>query len=390
MLMISERLISLKPSPTLEITAKAKAMKKAGLDVIGFGAGEPDFRTPDHIVKALFKAVDDGFIYYTPAPGFPELREAIAAKLKTENKIDAGSDQVIVTPGAKQALFEAVMALVNPGDEVLIPEPYWVSYVPMVGIAGGIPVPIPTRAEEDFRVQAEDIREALTPRSKLLILNSPNNPTGAVLSKKDLASISEVAIEEDIMVISDEIYEHIIYDRAHHSIAVLPDMADRTITVNGFSKAYSMTGWRLGYAAGPLEVIKAMSNLQAHSVSNTTSFVQKAGVAALKGGHEFIDRMVREFQKRRDRIVQLLNEMDGVTCNTPDGAFYVFPDFSSIDRDSLRLSKRLLEEVHVALIPGVAFGSGAEGFQRLSYATSMEKIEEGVDRIKRWVDGKKD
>jgi aspartate aminotransferase len=381
--MVSSRLSSIRPSPTLEVTAKAKAMKAKGIDVIGFGAGEPDFDTPNHIKQALYTAVEGGFIYYTPAPGIPELREAISRKLKKDNQVDYAPEEIIVTPGAKQALFEAVMSLLNPGDEVLVPQPHWVSYVPMIQIAGAKAVPIPVKKEEGFKLQSEKIAEKITPKTKLLIINSPNNPTGAVLEKKDLEAISEICLENNLFIISDEIYEYIIYEPKHVSIASFKGMRERTITVNGFSKAYSMTGWRLGYAAGPKNVIKLMSNLQSHSVSNATSFVQKAGVNALKGDQEGVQKMVKEFHVRRNRIVKLLNEMDGVDCLKPEGAFYAFPDFSSINKNSLELSQILLEEAKVALIPGIAFGEEGEGFLRISYATSVEKIEDGISRIEK-------
>jgi aspartate aminotransferase len=379
--MVSERLSELRPSPTLEITAKAKAMKAKGIDVVGFGAGEPDFDTPPHIKEALYSAVDEGFIYYTPAPGIPELREAISAKLKKDNRLDYSPAEVIITPGAKQALFEAVMTILNPGDEALIPQPHWVSYVPMVQIAGAVAVPIPTSKEAGFKITAEDIEKNISPKTKLLIINSPCNPTGAVLEEKDLKKIAEVCLQNNLHVISDEIYEHIIYEASHKSIGSFKGMKELTITVNGFSKAYSMTGWRLGYAAGPQHIIKLMSNLQAHSVSNATSFVQKAGVAALQGDQKCVKTMVEEFKKRRDRIVALLGEIEGVDCIKPEGAFYVFPDFSSIEKSSIKLAQNLLDNGKVAVIPGVAFGECGEGFLRLSYATSMENIEVGLKRI---------
>ncbi|MFQ5800817.1 MAG: pyridoxal phosphate-dependent aminotransferase [Candidatus Hydrothermarchaeales archaeon] len=383
--MVSERLSSLTPSLTLEVTAKAKAMKAKGIDVIGFGAGEPDFDTPHHIKEALYSAVKDGFIYYTPASGIPELREAISKKLKRENGIGYQPEEIIATPGAKQAIFEAIMVLLNPGDEVLVPQPHWVSYMPIVKIAGGKGVPLPVRKEEGFKLQAEVIKERITPKTKLLILNTPNNPTGAVLERKDLERIAEACLENNLFVISDEIYEHIIYEARHTSIASLKEMKERTITVNGFSKAYSMTGWRLGYAAGPQHIIKLMSNLQGHSVSNATSFVQKAGIAALEGDQRCVRKMVEEFRKRRDRIVELLNGIGGVDCASPEGAFYVFPDFGAIEKSSLRLARHLLNEAKVAVIPGSAFGEAGEGFLRLSYATSMENIEKGIERIKKAV-----
>ncbi|RMF91182.1 MAG: pyridoxal phosphate-dependent aminotransferase [Methanobacteriota archaeon] len=385
--MVSERVSSLKPSLTLEVTAKARAMKARGIEVIGFGAGEPDFDTPGHIKEALYRAVKEGFIYYTPVSGIPELKEAIARKLKRDNSLDYTPDEVIVTPGAKQALYEAVMALLNPGEEALVPQPHWVSYVPMIKLAGGVPVPVPTAVEDGFLFDREDLEKRLTARTRLLILNSPSNPTGAVLDRKRLEEIAGFCAENDLYVISDEIYEHIIYDAVHTSIASMRDMRERTITVNGFSKAYSMTGWRLGYAAGPEEVIRLMANLQGHSVSNATSFVQKAGVAALEGDQGCVREMVREFRRRRDRIVELLNEIDGVRCPVPQGAFYAFPDWRDLEKDSLKLSKMLLEEAKVAVVPGAAFGEAGEGFLRFSYATSMENIEKGMERIRRAVKG---
>jgi aspartate aminotransferase len=383
--MVSERLSKLKPSPTLEITAKAKALRVQGVDVIGFGAGEPDFDTPAHIKQALYSAVKEGFIYYTPAPGIPELREAISEKVKRDNRIDYSPDEVIVTPGAKQALFEAIMAILNPGDEVLIPQPHWVSYVPMTQIAGAKAVPLPLHKDRGFKLSAKDIYDYATDKTKLIILNSPSNPTGAVLEEKDLQAIAEACIKKDLLVISDEIYEHIIYNQYHMSIGSLPGMKEQTVTVNGFSKAYSMTGWRLGYAAAPRHIIKLMSNLQGHSVSNATSFVQKAGVAALRGSQECVAEMVSEFRRRRDRIVELLNEIPGVDCLMPEGAFYAFADFSEIEKNSIKLAGQLLDEAKVAVIPGVAFGESGEGFLRLSYAIGMDKIEEGIERIKKVV-----
>ncbi len=385
-MMVSSRLSSLAPSPTLEITAKAKALKAKGVDVISFGAGEPDFDTPQHIKDALYRAVEDKFIYYTPAAGIAELRAAVAGKLKKDNKLDYTPDRVIITPGAKQAIFEAVTTILNPGDEVLVPQPHWVSYMPMIEIAGGKGVPVPVDSSDGFLLSGADIEDAATARSRLLILNSPNNPTGAVLDRKHLQEIADVCIDKDLYVISDEIYEHIIYGVEHVSIASLPDMLERTITVNGFSKTYSMTGWRLGYAAGPEEVIDPMINLQSHSISNTTSFVQKAGLAALEGDQSFIKGRVDEFRARRDLIVGLLNEIPGVECMLPEGAFYAFPDFRSIEEDSLRLSERLLDEARIAAVPGVAFGDAGEGFLRFSYAMSREKILEGMTRIKEAVE----
>ncbi len=379
--MVSKRLNSLEPSPTLEVTAKAKAMKARGIDIIGFGAGEPDFDTPMHIKEALITALKEGFIYYTEAAGIQELREAISGKFKKDNKIEYSPSEIIVTPGAKQALFESVMALINPGEEVLIPQPHWVSYEPMVTIAGGNAVPVPTKIDDEFKLLPEEVEKKITPKTRVIIINTPNNPTGAVLNRDELKRLAELCIEKDLFVISDEIYEHIIYEDTHISIASVKGMKERTITVNGMSKAYSMTGWRLGYAAGPEQVIQLMTNLQSHSISNTTSFVQKAGVAALNSDQSFIREMVKEFRKRRNVMIKLLHEIEGVNCLTPGGAFYSFPDISHFSKDSLAISQQLLEDAKVAVIPGIAFGEFGEGFIRLSYATNMENIEEGMRRI---------
>ncbi len=380
--MLSDRVKQVKPSATLEITAKAKALQEDGKDIVGLGAGEPDFDTPQHIKDALVEALEGGFIYYTPSAGILELREAIAQKLKRDSGIDYGADETIVTPGAKQAIYEAVQVITNPGDEILIPDPWWVSYVPMVQLAEGTPVFVETFEEDGFRLKPDAVEEKITDRTKAIILNTPNNPTGAVISKGKLKGLAEVCIDKDILVISDEIYEPMTYGCEHVSIGSFDGMKERTITVNGFSKAYSMTGWRLGYAAGPLEIIKAMTRIQAHSVSNTTSFVQKAGVVALNGPQDCVKEMVEEFKKRRDVIVEMLNAIDGVSCIEPKGAFYAFANFTSYESDSFKLADHLLEN-GVAVIPGGAFGEQGEGFLRLSYATGMENIKEGVNRIEK-------
>ncbi len=382
--MLSERIRRVQPSATLEITAKAKALRAQGKKVIPFGAGEPDFSTPDHIKRALVKALEEDFIYYTPAAGIPELREAIAEKLERENGICYDSEEIVVTPGAKMALYAAIQVLVERGDEVLIPSPWWVSYPAMVELAEARAVFVPTYEEDGFRLLAEAIAEKITRRTKLLILNSPCNPTGAVLGREDVRAIAEVCQDHGIFVLSDEIYEYMVYDGAEHvSIASLEGMKERVVTVNGFSKAYSMTGWRIGYAAGPREVIKAMTRLQAHSVSNVTSFVQRAAIEALRGSQEEVKRMVEAFDQRRRYMVEELRSIPRVSCVMPRGAFYAFPNFSAYDRDSFRLANYLLDKAGVATVPGAAFGSEGEGYLRLSYATSMENIREGIARIKR-------
>jgi aspartate aminotransferase len=382
--MAARRVNRVAPSATLSITAKAKALRAGGADIIGLGAGEPDFDTPKHIKAALYEAVKEGFVYYTPSKGIIELRRAIAEKLKKDNKLIYDPEkEVIVTPGAKQALYEAILGITNPGDEILIPSPFWVSYEPMVQLAEGRPVFVPTYEEEEFRLTPEAVGKGITNRTKGIIINSPNNPTGAVFKKKELREIAELCAAYDITIISDEIYEKIIYGERHVSMASLPGMRERTITINGFSKAYSMTGWRLGYAAAPQELIAAMERVQEHSVSCATSFVQKAGVAALNDSQACVREMVREFRKRRDVLVKRLNEIDDVTCAMPEGAFYAFANFSAYEEDSFKLTEYLLEEGGVSVIPGAAFGDLGEGYLRLSYATSMENILGGLDRIEK-------
>lgn len=388
--MISDRAKNIAPSATLSVDTKAKEMKANGIDIIGFGAGEPDFDTPQHIKNAAIDALKEGFTKYVPTQGVPELCSAISEKLKNENNIDYLPSEVIVSAGAKQILYEAILATVNPGDEVLIPDPWWVSYVPMVQLAQGKPVFVPTHEDNEFRLIPESIKEKITDKTKLIIINSPNNPTGAMLSRSDLKKIADICIENDIIAISDEIYEKLIYDGNEQvSIGSFDGMKDLTITVNGFSKAYSMTGWRLGYAAAPIEIIKSMNKIQAHSVSCATSFVQSAGVAALKGGDQEINEMVSEFKKRRDFLVKRANEIEGVSCITPKGAFYAFVNISKHSNNSIEFSNWLLEKGRVAAVPGAAFGECGEGFIRMSYATSMENISEGLDRLEDALKNKK-
>ncbi len=389
-MLISKRLSLISPSPTLAITAKAKQMKQEGIDVIGFGAGEPDFDTPIHIKEAAKKALDEGFTKYTPASGVKELKEAICQKFKNDNNLNFSAEEILVSCGAKHSIFNAILALCNEGDEVILPSPYWVSYPEMIKIAGAKPIILMTTPENNFKIIPQKLQEAITPKTKLLILNSPSNPTGMVYTKDELLFISNVLIEKNIFCISDEIYEKIIYDgRKHISIASLGSkIKNLTIVVNGVSKPYSMTGWRIGYAAGQKEIIQAMSNLQSHSTSNPTSISQKAALAALGGPQEPLHNMVAEFKKRRNYILKKLSSIDGISFLKPQGAFYVFPNISQIIgrtfkeeriKDSIHLAKILLTEANVAVIPGSAFG--AEGYLRLSYATSMKNISKGLDII---------
>jgi aspartate aminotransferase len=391
---ISKKVSLISPSLTLAITAKAKQMKQEGIDVIGFGAGEPDFDTPDHIKDAAKKAIDEGFTKYTPASGIKELKEAICKKFKNDNNLDYSPDEVLVSCGAKHSIFNAVLALCNEGDEAILPLPYWVSYPEMIKVAGAKSVILKTTQENNFKISPQQLRETITPKTKLLILNSPSNPTGMIYNKEELVAISEVLVEKGIFCISDEVYEKIIYDGQEHiSIASLgPQIKRLTIVINGVSKSYSMTGWRIGYAAGPREIIKAMSNLQSHSTSNPTSISQKAALAALEGPQEPLYKMVTEFARRRDYIVERLNSIKGISCLKPQGAFYVFPDISQIIgkvfkeqtiKDSVFLAQILLDGANVAVVPGSTFGT--DGNLRLSYATSMENITEGLNRIEELV-----
>jgi aspartate aminotransferase len=387
---LARRVSKVKPSPTLAVSARAKAMKAKGIDVIGFGAGEPDFDTPEHIKQAAVKALQQGFTKYTPASGIDELKDAIIEKFKRENRLKYERNQVIVSCGAKHSIYNLCQAVLNTGDEVVIPAPYWVSYPDMVILAGAKPVIITTTEKDQFKITPARLRARLSPKTRLVILNSPSNPTGTAYTKKELEALAKVLEKRDLFLATDEIYEKIIYDGfKFYSIASLnSQLADKTIVVNGVSKTYSMTGWRIGYAAGPANVIAAMSNIQSQSTSNPTSFAQKGALEAMTGPQKDVERMVAEFKRRRDYVTKTLKEMPGVTCYRPQGAFYVFPNFSAhlgrnfqgkTIKNSMEFCQFLLDEVKVAAVPGSAFG--AEGYIRISYATSMKNLKEGLRRI---------
>ncbi len=390
MIKLSNRAKNLKPSPTLAINAKAKSMQAQGIKVISFGAGEPDFDTPENIKRAAIKAIEEGFTKYTPVGGIDELKDAIIYKFKRDNGISYKRSEIIVSCGGKHSFYNLAQALFDKGDEVIIPSPYWVSYPPMVSLAEAQPVILETKEENDFKLLPEELEKLITPKTKALVLNSPCNPTGSAYSKKDLEKIAEIAVSKNIFIISDEIYEKIVYDGFEFvSIASLgEEIKKRTIIVHGVAKTYAMTGWRIGYTAGPEEIISAMNNIQSQSTSNPTSISQKASVEALIGPQEEVKKMVSAFQERRDYIVNRLNEIPGVSCYKPVGAFYVFPNFSSYYgksfkgrkiNNSTELADFLLDEAKVAVVPGIEFG--ADSYERLSYATSMEDIKEGLDRI---------
>lgn len=389
--MLSHRAKNIAPSPTLGITAKAKKMQQEGIKVISFGAGEPDFDTPQNIKDACISALNSGFTKYTATSGIDELKEAICEKLKNDNNLNYKPSNIVVSCGAKHSLFNTIMVWCEKGDEVIIPSPYWVSYVEMVKIAEGIPIFLKTIAEDDFKIDIGGLRNLITKNTKIIILNSPSNPTGVIIDEDTLKEIAEVAQKNKIYIISDEIYEKIIYDgKKHISIASFDDkIKDLTVVINGFSKSYSMTGWRLGYTASSEGIAKAISNIQDHSTSNPTSFVQKAAVEALKGPQDELKKMVVEFDKRRNFIVEELNKISGMSCNKPKGAFYVFPKVSELFgkkfagqeiKNSTDLVNYLLDFAKVATVPGIAFGD--DNYIRLSYATSLDNIKEGVERIK--------
>lgn len=387
---ISDRVNALAPSQTLAMSQKSQELKARGVDVINLSVGEPDFNTPNHIKTAAVKAIDDNFSFYTPVPGYMSLRKAISETLKKENGIDFAPEQIVVSGGAKQSLCNVVLAVVNPGDEVVIPTPAWVSYVEMVNLAGGKSVEVPATIENDFKITPEQLRSALTPRTRLIMFNSPSNPTGSVYSREELQALVDVlAYYPDVLVLSDEIYEHINFTGSFTSMASFEAIADRTAIVNGVSKAYAMTGWRIGFLAAPLWLAKATSKLQSQYTSGACSIAQKAAEAAYTGPQECVEDMRKAFERRRDLIVGLARTIPGWKVNEPQGAFYLFPEVSRyfgkrngdyvINNDS-DLAMYLLQEAHVATVAGSAFC--APGYIRMSYATSDDNIREAMERIK--------
>ncbi|MDU0972141.1 MAG: pyridoxal phosphate-dependent aminotransferase [Actinomyces urogenitalis] len=388
---ISARLAAIAPSATLAVDAKAKALKAAGRPVIGFGAGEPDFPTPDYIVEAAVAAAKDPVNHkYSPAKGLPALREAIAAKTLRDSGYEVSPDDIIVTNGGKQAVYEAFAALVDPGDEVILPAPYWVTYPECVRLAGGIPVEVFAGAEQGYKVTVEQLEAVRTPRTKVLLVCSPSNPTGAVYTPDELTAIGQWALEHGIWVITDEIYEHLLYDgaQAAHIVQLVPELAEQTVVLNGVAKTYAMTGWRVGWLIGPSDVVKAATNLQSHLSSNVANVSQRAALAAVAGDLTAVERMREAFDRRRRLMVELLSGIEGLTVPTPQGAFYAYPSIEGLIGKTLRgtvidssitLASTILDEADVALVPGEAFGRS--GFLRLSYATSDDAIREGIGRV---------
>lgn len=391
---LSKKALQINPSITLEITAKAAELKSQGIDVLSFGAGEPDFNTPDNIMEASIKAMKEGKTKYTKTSGIIELRKAVCTKLKEDNNLNYQPEQIVVSTGAKQCLSNVFMAILNPGDEVIIPTPYWVSYPELVRIADGIPVFCNTDESNDFKYTLESLKKVLTEKTKAIILNSPNNPTGSIYTKDELEIIAGFAKENNLIIISDEIYEKLIYDKEKHiSIAsISEDAYKRTIVINGLSKSYAMTGWRVGYSASSKEIAKLMGSVQSHMTSNTSSIAQYAALEALQGNQDSVNKMIKEFENRRNFMADKLSKVKGISFIKPMGAFYIMVNISSyFDKEingakiksSLDFSKILLEEEKVAVIPGIAFG--LDNYIRLSYATSKEIINDGIDRIERFL-----
>lgn len=391
---LSNKAMKINPSITLEITAKAKELKESGVDVVSFGAGEPDFNTPENIIEAAIKAMKDGKTKYTPTSGILDLRKSICDKFKKDNELNYDTDQIVVSTGAKQSLANTFLAILNEGDEVIIPTPYWVSYPELVKLAGGVPVFINTNKENDYKYSVKELRNLITSKTKAILVNSPNNPTGSIYTREELTEIAELAKEYDLIIISDEIYEKLIYDNEKHiSIAsISKDSYERTIVINGLSKAYAMTGWRIGYSASSKEIAKLMSSVQSHVTSNINSISQYAAIEALNGQQDSIKIMIKEFEKRRNYMIDRINKIHGLSIIRPKGAFYIMVCIENyfgkkingeIINSSLDFSKSLLNEENVAVIPGIAFG--LDNYIRLSYATSMEIIEEGLNRLEKYL-----
>jgi aspartate aminotransferase len=381
---LSSLAASIPTSVTLAVNDKANALKAAGEDVIALAGGDPDFATPDHITAAAFAAIENGATHYPgPMKGIVPLLEAIAAKMERENNVTINpKTDVVVTPGGKWALNLALQALVDPGDEVLYLEPVWVSYPPMITLAGGVPVPVSLPSADNFRITADLLREKVSEKTQAIMVNSPNNPTGRVLTQEEVDAIVEVATESDLYIITDEMYEKLIFDdRPHIALAGQPGMAERTITINGLSKAYAMTGWRLGWIAGPTPILKLAARLNSQTVSAAANFTMHAAVAALNGPQDCVAEMRESYKARRDFMVPALNEIDGVSCRSIEGAFYLFPSFPNSEKNSLELADALLEKAGIAATPGIAFGSSGEGHVRFSIATAPSELERAVERL---------
>lgn len=379
--MVSKRLQEIPASGTIAISNLVSQMKAEGVDIVSFSMGEPDFTTPENVIEACCDSLHSGFTHYTPSLGIPELRKAVADMTRETDKVPCQASNVLITP-CKQAIFMIALAYIDPGDEVILADPSWVSYEACIRLAGGVPVYVPTRFEDNFVLDPAAVEAAITPRTKMIILNTPTNPTGAVIPESVLKQIADIAMARNIKVLSDEIYSSIVYEGKHTSIASFPGMFENTLIVSGLSKSFAMTGWRMGWAIAPEEDIKAINKLQSHSISCAVSFAQQAAVEAITGPQQSKYDMVAEFRKRRDLAMDLISEIPGIECNVPQGAFYIFPRYNK-DIPSAKLAETLLKEGHVAVTPGTAFGPCGEGFIRISYATSEDQIREGISRIKK-------
>ncbi|NWG11797.1 pyridoxal phosphate-dependent aminotransferase [Candidatus Bathyarchaeota archaeon] len=380
----AKRMDTLGTETAFEVLAKAKALEKQGKNVVHLEIGEPDFDTPRNIKEAAVKALNSGYTHYVPSAGIPEFREAIAEYISKTRKIEAEADEVVVTPGAKPIMFFAILACVNPDEEVMYPNPGFPIYESVVNFAGAKPVPLPLKEENDFRLDLEDFKRKVTKKTKMIILNSPENPTGGVLTREDLKAIADcIADRDDVLVLSDEIYSRIIYEGGHESIASLSGMKEKTIVLDGFSKTYAMTGWRLGYGVMRKNLAQKVAQLMTNSNSCTSAFIQMAGIEALKGPQTESKRMVAEFKKRREVVVSGLNKIEGITCKKPRGAFYVFPNITGTGMECRKLGDYLLNEAGVAVLPGTSFGKYGEGYLRLSFANSIENIKKALDRIEK-------
>lgn len=378
--MVAERMSRVPESGTVRIANLVSKLKGEGVDIISFSVGEPDFPTPENITKAAIKALTEHFTHYTPSAGIPELRKAVAAKSREDNGIPCEEQHVIITP-TKHALFMACLAMVDIGDEVILPDPAWGTFEACVRLAGGVPRYVTLKAEEDYRMLPEKVAEAITPKTKMILSNSPSNPLGSVLEREDVQGIADLATDHDLLVMSDETYEKIIFEGRHHSFASLPGMFDRTITVNGFSKTYAMTGWRLGWVIAPPSITREINKLQTQSITNATSFAQVAGVEALRGPQDSVRSMIEEFKARRELVYQYIQDIPQLRCPRPKGAFYMFPKYD-LRMSSEDLTMHLLKEAHVAVTPGSTFGPAGEGHIRISYAASREELKEGMSRLR--------
>jgi aspartate aminotransferase len=383
---LSKLLSSIPASVTLAVNDKAKALRAAGRDVIALAGGDPDFNTPEHIVRAGWQAIESGDTHYpAPTKGTKPVLKAVADKMARDNGIHVNPDtDVVVTPGSKWALYIALAAILNPGDEVLYPEPIWPSYPAMISLAGGTPVAVHTSSEDNFTLTADLLRDRLTPQTKAIMINSPNNPTGRVFTRAEIEAIVEVATEADLYVLADEIYEKLVFDdHKHYSLAAEPGMAERTLTTNGLSKSYAMTGWRLGWLVGPTPIMRLATRMHSQTITSAASFAMAAAVAALEGPQDVVEEMRLSYQARRDFIVPALNEIEGIECALPEGAFYVLPRFTHTRKNSLDVAEALLEKAEIAATPGVAFGASSEGHVRFSIATAMSELERAVERLRR-------